>query len=68
MITEHARTVQESITASDLEYLVKRANQLGKLDRQIVRVFMQEDAEGKHIYFECESPKNYDSCEGKIPC
>lgn len=68
MITEHARTVQETITASDLEYLVKRANQLGKIDRQIFRVFMQEDEEGKHIYFECESPKIYASLEGKTIC
>ena len=57
MITEHALTVKEEMTASQLEYLVKKANKLGKLGRDVVRVYSQEDGEGKHIYFECEGIK-----------
>lgn len=36
----------------DLEYLVKKANRLGKCGRDIVHVYQQEDAEGFHVYFE----------------
>lgn len=60
MINEHAMTIntlEGDITASDLNYMVKKANRLGLRDRELVRVFMEEDDEGKHIYFECEGPK-----------
>ena len=39
MIDEHAKTVKESITIEDLSYLVKKANLLGKMDREIRRVY-----------------------------
>lgn len=55
MINEHALTVKNEITAADLEYLVKKANKIGKQGREIVRVYSQEDGEGKHIYFECDA-------------
>jgi hypothetical protein len=57
MITEHAKTINAEITAADLEYMVKKANKIGKQGREIVRVYMQEDAEGRHVYFECEALK-----------
>lgn len=58
MIQEHASTVKKEITIEDLEYMVKKANRLGLIDRQLVRCFMQEDSEGRHIYFEVEGMKN----------
>lgn len=57
MINEHAITIKDVITAADLEYLIKKANKIGKQGREIVRVYSQEDSEGKHIYFECDALK-----------
>jgi len=57
MINEHAITIKENITPADLEYLVKKANKIGKQGREVIRVYSQEDAEGRHIYFECEALK-----------
>ncbi len=54
MIKEHATTVKGEITVEDLEYMVKKANRIGLRDRELFRVFMEEDSEGKHIYFECD--------------
>ena len=58
MINEHAVTVRGQITPEQLTYLVKKANKLGLHNRQILRVFSEEDDEGKHIYFEAEGLKN----------
>lgn len=52
MLNEHAITYSEKITMKDLEYLVKKANKIGKKGRDIVRVYQQEDAEGIHVYYE----------------
>ncbi len=57
MIHEHAVTVKEHITLNNIDYMVLKANRLGKIDREIIRVFMEEDGEGKHYYFEVEGPK-----------
>ena len=57
MILEHAKTVNEIITMEELNYMVKKANRLGKMNREITRVYAQEDDEGRHIYFEVEGPK-----------
>lgn len=57
MINEHAVTIKENITVEELGYMIKKANRLGLLNRELIRVFMEEDNEGKHYYFECESPK-----------
>lgn len=57
MINEHAVTVQGEITAEQLNYIIKKANKLGLQHRQIIRVYSQEDEEGKHIYFEVEGLK-----------
>lgn len=58
MINEHAITVKENISMEELNYMVKKANRLGKMNREISRVYSQEDDEGKHIYFEVEGIKN----------
>ena len=58
MIKEHATTVKGEITMEHLEYMVKKSNRLGLKNREIFRVFMEEDSDGKHIYFECEGMKH----------
>lgn len=57
MVNEHAITVKGDITMEELDYMVKKANRLGKSGREVVRVYAQEDNEGKHIYFEVEGLK-----------
>ena len=57
MIHEHAKTIQGEMTMSDLEYIVKKAHRLGLSGRQLLRVYSQEDGDGKHIYLECEGLK-----------
>jgi hypothetical protein len=57
MINEHAITVQGEIGLEDLNYMVKKANRLGRTGRELIRVFSQEDNEGKHYYFEVEGMK-----------
>lgn len=52
MRNEHALTYRDKITMKELDYLVKKANRLGKIDKDIVHVYQTEDAEGYHIYFE----------------
>jgi hypothetical protein len=52
MLNEHAITYREKISMKDLEYLVKKANRLGKNGRDTVRVYQQEDGDGFHVYFE----------------
>lgn len=51
MVNEHAKTVKEIVKMEDIEYMVKKANKLGKSGRSIERVYQEEDSEGKHIYF-----------------
>lgn len=57
MINEHALTAKKDLSIEDLNYMVRKANKLGRSNREIVRVFVQEDDEGKHYYFECEALK-----------
>jgi len=57
MINEHAITVKGEVSVEDLNYLIKKANRLGRHNREVVRVYMQEDDEGRHIYFEAEAMK-----------
>ncbi|MFO7745448.1 MAG: hypothetical protein R6V36_08695 [Psychroflexus sp.] len=57
MINEHAITYKDKLSCEDLNYLAKKANKLGKLGREIARVFCQEDDEGMHVYFEVEALK-----------
>ena len=57
MVNEHALTFKEFLSIDDLNYLVKKANKLGLTSRNIVRVYQEEDSEGKHLYFEVEAMK-----------
>ena len=51
MLHEHAITYQDRITASDLDYMIKKANKLGMSNREIINVYEETDAEGTHVYF-----------------
>ncbi len=59
MRTDHAFLITDQQVAAPIlifDYLVRKSNRLGLQGRQIVRVYMEEDTEGKHIYFEtCET-------------
>lgn len=66
MIKEHAVTVKGEISLDKLNYLVKKANKLGLIDRQVGRVVMEEDSEGKHYYFEAENMKCNNSHEDDL--
>lgn len=52
MLNEHAVTYTEKLSVKDLEYIVKKANRLGRNGREVVRVYQQEDGDGTHVYFE----------------
>ncbi len=58
MVNEHVITVKENLTLEDLNYMSRKANRLGVSHREIVRVYMEEDDEGKHYYFEVEAMKH----------
>ena len=58
MLNEHAITYHERITVADLDYMVKKANRLGRSGREVMRVYQQEDADGIHVYFEVTGLSN----------
>ena len=54
--TDHAAVINPSgATHEILEYLAKKANRLGLDGREVVRVFVEEDTEGRHVYYESDS-------------
>jgi len=52
MLHEHAVTYQDRLNMADLDYIVKKANKLGKNGRDILRVHEESDLEGTHVYFD----------------
>lgn len=52
MLHEHAVTYKDRLTIADLDYIVKKANKLGIVSRQVLRVHEESDAEGTHVYFD----------------
>lgn len=56
MVNQHAVTYREKISITDLEYLIKKSNKLGRMGKAVIRVYQQEDREGTHIYFEVSEP------------
>lgn len=52
MLHEHAITYQDQLSIADLEYMIKKANRIGKASRQIVAVHEEKDSEGVHVYFD----------------
>lgn len=57
MVTEHALTYQEKLSVSNIEYITTKANRLGRIGKQLMRVYSQQDREGTHIYFELQNSK-----------
>lgn len=54
MIDEHATTIKNSCSIEDISFLVKKANRLGKSNREITHVYVKDDDEGSHIFFEVD--------------
>ncbi len=52
MLHEHAVTYQDRLSVADLDYMIKKANKLGKSGRDVLRVHEESDAEGVHVYFD----------------
>jgi hypothetical protein len=52
MLHEHAITYKDQLSIADLEYMIKKANRIGKASRQIVAVHEEKDSEGVHVYFD----------------
>ena len=52
MLKEHAISYKEKLTIHDLDYIVKKANSLGRKGRQVMRVSEETDSDGSHIYFD----------------
>jgi hypothetical protein len=51
MLHEHAITYKDKITLRDLDYLVKKANKLGRSGKEIVHINEESDLEGTHVYY-----------------
>jgi Holliday junction resolvase RusA-like endonuclease len=60
MINEHAITYKNNLNVENLDYIIKKANKLGLIDRRIARVYQQQDVDGVHVYFEVDGPKQRD--------
>lgn len=52
MLHEHAITYKDQLSIADLDYIIKKANRIGKASRQIVSVHEEKDSEGTHVYFD----------------
>ncbi len=52
MLHEHAITYKDNISISNLDYMVKKANRLGRSGREVIHVHEEKDAEGIHVYFD----------------
>ncbi len=51
MLHEHALTYKDRLNVADLDYLVKKANKLGRSGRDVVHVNEETDVDGTHIYY-----------------
>jgi Holliday junction resolvase RusA-like endonuclease len=58
MVTEHILCYKKELNIEDLEYITRKANQLGYAGRDIHRTYIVEEENGeKHLYFECDEIK-----------
>jgi len=57
MVNEHAVTYSDKLSLEDLNYIIKKSNRLGLNNRQLIRVYQEEDADGIHVYFAVEGLK-----------
>lgn len=63
MVHEHAIIIKNSCTIDQINYLVQKANKLGKNGRDISHAYYKDDEEGSHIFFVVDEMKG---CNGKI--
>ena len=56
MATEHVICYKKSLSAEDVEYIARKANQLGYHGRDIYRVFTVQAKDENHLYFETDEP------------
>ena len=52
MQREHAINYLEPLSVAQVEYLCMKANKLGRMGKNLSKVYQEEDSEGKHVYFE----------------
>ena len=57
MLHEHAVTYNGRLSLADLDYIVKKANKLGRSGREVIRVHEESDDEGTHVYFDVTGMK-----------
>jgi len=67
IIKKNSKTFYGERTLSDFEYMVNKAYRMGLSGKSMIRVYAEEDGEGKHIYFECEGMKE-NELPPKTPC
>jgi Holliday junction resolvase RusA-like endonuclease len=60
MVHEHAITIHQNCSIEQISFLVKKANRLGKMNREIHNIFSTDDDDGSHIIFEVDemTPKH----------
>ncbi len=56
MATEHVICYKKSLSAEDVEYIARKANQLGYHGRDIYRVYTIKEKDENHLYFETDEP------------
>lgn len=57
MVTEHILCYKKELTIEDIEFITRKANQLGYAGRDIHRTYIVEEDGEKHLYFECDGIK-----------
>lgn len=67
MKNEHAITIREKCSIEEISFLVKKANRLGKMNRDIYAIFSKDDGEGSHIYFEVDDLKPLSQRRRHVP-
>ncbi len=52
MLHEHAVTYNGQLSVADLDYIIRKANKLGRIGRDIIQVVEEIDDEGIHVFFD----------------
>lgn len=67
MKNEHAITIREKCSISEISFLVKKANRMGKMNRDVHSIFSKDDDDGSHIYFEVDDLKPLSERWNNVP-
>lgn len=49
---EHAISYLDELKGNQLAYILKKANRMGLINKEITSIYKREDRDGSHIYFE----------------